>query len=83
MSDDRMVAYETTFAVRGVWPFPHDMLRFDECWPVDDAGAHLIDDMQPSGNPVTITLRTRAPNPQIRPTARRWESFGWKVVETP
>ncbi len=74
-----LTVWETDFVVRGSGPFPFDMLRFDECWPVraEDGNAMAV---EPGAAPVTIRMRTRAPHPSTRPTDRRWESFGWKVV---
>ena len=35
--------YETKFSVKGNGEFPHDMLRFDECFPVSSSDAAGIE----------------------------------------
>ncbi len=65
------------FQVQGNGPFPFDMLRFDECWPVTSADANAMD--SESSHMRIVRLRTSNP---FAPTAKRWESFTWKVVVT-
>lgn len=79
MTDQPMKAFETDFLVRGNGPFPFDMLRFDECWPVtaEDGNAMRV---EAGAAPVTVRMRARKPHPGTCPTAKRWESFGWSVV---
>lgn len=69
------------FQVKGRYPFPLDMLRYDCCWPAEteDVGKldDLIDgvDLDPSRTRY-ITLGTAKPR---APTVERWQSFGWDV----
>jgi hypothetical protein len=68
---------ETIFTVEGRGPFPFDMLRYDQCWPVSeghdspklggDYGAELR----------RVVLKTNA---NMAPTPARWDSFCWTVV---
>jgi hypothetical protein len=67
------------FQVSGRFEFPFDMLRYDTCWPKVEAETPLMSP-HPRGNLAkenrTITLVGLKP-----PTAGRWGSFGWKVLE--
>lgn len=70
------------FTVEGRGTFPVDMLRYDTCWPRSQEDTaklervsrrqHLRDD-----RPVRIALSSNG----RPPTAARWASFGWKVIE--
>jgi hypothetical protein len=72
------------FTVEGTYPFPTDMLRYDQCWPAREAtdSIQLAESM--------MLRRTSEPNRKRRvtlttnnvnaPTTGRWESFGWRVV---
>lgn len=66
------------FVVSGRGEFPFDMLRRDECWPVDTQSAS---NMALDNSTVTAFRRDR--RVQLRSngpvTIRRWNSFGWKV----
>ncbi|MBN8848184.1 MULTISPECIES: hypothetical protein [unclassified Sphingomonas] len=65
------------FMVTGRGAFPFDMLRYDECWPVDaDAASALADDVGRR----TVSLRTYRES-NIHPA--RWDSFGWSVTRNP
>ena len=81
-----------TFTVEGTYPFPVDMLRYDQCWPSREAtdSVELAEAMSGTSDRIhrrnnpdhkprkrRVTLVTNAIN---RPTVGRWESFGWKVV---
>lgn len=79
----RAIGWEYTYQVRGGWPFPQDMLRYDDARPAtasDEAlvrrlsseSAETVDDIRPHH---TVTLVGRR-----RPTQRRWVSFVWRVV---
>jgi hypothetical protein len=73
------------FTVRGVWPFPFDMLRFDSCWPYSSADAAKIEAMyrrDGEHQAVEIDLLTDDHN-FLAPTDGRWESFGWSVLNAP
>lgn len=64
------------FTVEGRGDFPCDMLRYDECFPVDAASAMEI--QSAVSERVRVKLRTMKVG---GPTPARWESFRWKVVE--
>ena len=82
-----------TFTVEGHFPFPLDMLRYDQCYPANETETARMDGaISPfretnniAGAPHRITL-ARAVNLSQRdakrwqPTHGRWESFGWKVT---
>lgn len=72
---------EVTYTVRGSWPFPLDMLRFDDARAASDEDQAFIDrlsqdhatdreDFRP------VNIRLVAPR---KPGTDRWESFGWTV----
>lgn len=70
-----------TYAVRGHWPFPTDMLRHDGSWPATDADRDLIEKLSEDHTKdrsyfedVEIALRGFT-----KPNTARWESFGWAV----
>lgn len=73
--------YECRFVVEGRGSFPLDMLRRDECFPASTADAVRLDQTLPSGPRRKVTLVHRCARRWWEPTAGRWESFGWKVVE--
>lgn len=61
------------FTVQGGGEFPLDMLRRDECWPINgDEVKNLVG----TGRRV-INLESVA---RHGPTIERWESFGWKII---
>lgn len=66
-------AFETTFSVTGRGEFPHDMFRYDNCWPYSISDAARV----PGTDRRTIKLQTCQLN---SPTVARWDSFGWKVL---
>ena len=76
---------EQVFVVVGRGDFPVDMLRYDECYPVDSEGVHNIIHRSYDVNPNTghhfqVGREVRlATNKRFGLTAARWESFGWKV----
>ena len=60
------------YEVQGVPPFPLDMLRYDECWPVSSGS---VDGLTENGKSmVTVRLRSNK-----LPTGERWHTFGWAV----
>lgn len=63
------------FTVKGRGHFPHDMLRYDEAWAV--TGIDRLADGLHQGER-TIILATHN---QHTPTADRWASFGWSIVD--
>lgn len=73
-----MAAKRFVFTVEGRGEFPFDMLRYDQAWPHSE----FNDSPQLRGGieaPLRqVTLRCDG-NP---PTVGRWQSFGWKVIES-
>ena len=69
------------FTVTGVGPFPVDMMRFEECWPEGIADANAIERSFTEGaGRVQVRLCCEQTAAMSRPTAKRWESFNWRVV---
>ena len=60
------------FTVMGRNDFPMDMLRYDLCWPSSERDSTRIS----IPTPRNINLKGLK-----TPTAARWASFGWEVVE--
>jgi hypothetical protein len=58
------------YVVEGRGSFPIDMLRYDQCWPVD---SHSVP--HPTQEHRTVEMRSYRP-----PTVDRWNSFGWRVI---
>jgi hypothetical protein len=63
------------FVVQGGGDFPFDMLRYDCCFPVHEAEAKDLGNRGPK----LVTLEHRGNG--MAPTAGRWSSFLWKVVD--
>ena len=84
-----MLKYVCEFTVEGEGEFPLDMLRYDRCSPFDSTDANAIGadpfDVRSEDGPRTVKLirftEGKGKNYNDNPTARRWESFGWKVVK--
>lgn len=76
--------YQVVFTVAGRGRFPVDMLRYDECFPVNgDSAAAIGVTREEEGRsaPVRkVRLLTRRASGY---TAARWASFGWTVLENP
>lgn len=60
------------FTVEGAGQFPIDMLRYDACWPSTQQDVAAIERI---GTRRRIQLRGIT-----APTAARWKSFGWAVL---
>lgn len=78
-----------TYRVRGGWPFPLDMPRYDYSRAATPADQALIDKLSDENLPDDISIRDRfeidlmfyASRPtSLQPNKRRWESFDWKVL---
>lgn len=69
--------YGWRFIVVGCGDFPFDMLRYDECFPVDEGEARdmVIHNLEQR----TVRLERWSTHPRP-PTERRWESQGWRVI---
>lgn len=65
------------FQVTGTGAFPVDMLRYDLCWPATGSDST---DIQSSHLPSRTVHRIDLKGLKL-PTAARWASFGWKVVQ--
>jgi hypothetical protein len=59
--------YLFKYYVTGAGAFPLDMLRYDECWPID---GHTVDCQE---------RRCVYMQSYREPTIDRWSSFGWSV----
>ena len=68
------------FTVEGTGAFPVDMLRYDSCWPLNQAHDSVAIASSFStrnlGVPWKISLVGNK-----EPTCGRWASFGWKVTD--
>jgi len=72
---------ETTYVVRGHWPFPTDMLRKDQSRAATDGDQAIIDRLSGQFAPdrdafEKVEIRLIGPN---KPNTARWESFKWEV----
>jgi len=79
------MVYFTDFEVTGHGWFPYDMLRYDQCYPIDTASAQsmeVAEDLRYSPTLRIIKLRAIHSSKQWEPTAARWNSFGWGVTKT-
>lgn len=82
-------SYVVEFWVQGVGEFPLDMLRYEKCYPRSEEDSHTMHDRE-RDEPRMVHLQSvrpidgRAAEALLRyPTEGRWESFGWRVVNTP
>ena len=64
--------------VTGNGDFPIDMLRYDCCWPSENA-ARMCLDTYSSTREDRMKLRTIKMHSYKEPTIDRWSSFGWSV----
>jgi Transketolase, N-terminal subunit len=80
------------FIVKGVYPFPLDMLRYDSCWPAGPDDVSNIDRalnqydgteriVPPGGFEVRLCRAQEFAYPNSAPTIGRWRSFGWVITE--
>lgn len=65
------------FRVSGFGSFPMDMLRYDECFPLDSDSAQSIADSH-AGPSMRWEIRLGTYRP-FGPTIDRWRSFNWAV----
>lgn len=79
--------YAVTFEVTGRYPFPVDMLRYDEVHPLrsEDAAA-ITESLAPTErrsleSSSRVRLARFSTHGLWRPTEGRWRSFGWSVDE--
>jgi hypothetical protein len=74
-----MATLRSRFTVTGTWPFPYDMLRYDQCWPATEGDAHNLahlDELGAAANRCALMMETDMPR---GPTPERWRSLGWQV----
>ena len=67
------------FSVMGRGAFPLDMLRYDCCWPTDQASVEII---RNSPNTDDLQQVDLSMIDNHRPTLPRWNSYGWTVADT-
>lgn len=83
----KRTSVKVVFEVHGRSAFPTDMLRYDQCYPMQSADASKIDQMndqleRAKTGDVSIRLSSEAQSAaQHGPTDERWRTFGWKVVK--
>lgn len=72
------------YAVRGRGEFPRDMLRRDESVfaTADDSNLAYNGGQAETLPERTVNLRMPDRGQYDSPNSKRWESFGWKVVDT-
>lgn len=78
-----MPLFVQTFDVmeNGGGTFPHDMLRYDACFPHTSDDAVSISLASHTRQVRNITLRRYVQAKTALPTVDRWKSFGWTVME--
>lgn len=77
----RKIPERVVFAVRGAFPFPMDMLRYDACWPARECDSHAMGrTFHPETYAETVWLERYGVGVSLTPD--RWQSFGWRIVET-
>lgn len=77
------MAYRHTFVVRGSFPFPIDMLRYDRCTPKSEADSNVITrslEHQGTSEVFEVTVISDKELKGWEPTVGRWKSFGWELV---
>ena len=77
-------AWRTRFTVRGTLHFPHDMLRYDHCFPATPEDVQWIEKASQIGlrEPIELMCETFTRTKAIgKPTNARWDSFSWPVTE--
>jgi hypothetical protein len=67
-----------TAVIQGSSPFPMDMLRYDQCVPVNATDScEILDSNQWANERIfTVKVTGRGTN---GPTSKRWASFRWHV----
>lgn len=64
------------FSVEGTGHFPIDMLRYDQCWPMESDDAVMIKRTFRPGHRGPVALALVGLD---KPEEGRWQSFGWQV----
>lgn len=71
--------YRQAFTVEGSGQFPHDMLRYDQCFPVlEQESGKLARGFD--GEQRTVQMQRYVETRTDMPTEGRWRSFDWHVV---
>lgn len=83
----RMIRNRNTyFTVRGRGEFPWDMLRYDQCWPTDESDICKILPRYETNDPKRSfsvrDVRLGSTKNWMMLSRKRWESFGWAVIES-
>ncbi len=74
----------TEYTVEGFGTFPIDMLRYDGSSPAREEDSHRIEATFAGPNSApgpTRLVRRQNDEDDWEPHKKRWESFGWSVVE--
>lgn len=76
------------YTVRGRWPFPPDMLRYDDSRPVDLTNQSLVTALSGEFMPAVaarkmfdVVLVAETERRNWVPAFERWSSFGWEVTQ--
>jgi len=80
-----MSFYKRIYKVEGSTPFPIDMLRFDGSFPRSGIDSGRIDQTLNYNNDGKVVVElVQYSDLKISDGSRdkRWESFGWKVIDT-
>lgn len=73
--------YLQKFRVEGSGQFPYDMLRYDGCFPAHESESPLLGREQ-TGEFRQVELHRYIELARTLPTFGRWNSFGWRVIES-
>lgn len=71
------------FQVKGGWPFPIDMLRYDDAHPLTESDKALIERLSTENAQSTEDIRNTHVVTLVshhRPAEGRWSSFLWRVL---
>jgi hypothetical protein len=89
---------ERSYTVTGQWPFPTEMVTYDQAWAATREDQILIERMSGEVSDEELGVRTKVsinlvmnsgastrsrPNGHWLPNAARWDSFGWTVSGVP
>jgi hypothetical protein len=75
-----MTAKSYRYTVQGAWPFPTDMLRYDNSHAASLHDEEVVDGLSGEVCGLDGEVRIRLTGDQM-PNIARWESCGWKVVD--
>lgn len=71
-----MPRYLHELSVSGSGSFPTDMLRYDQCWPLEQQDVVNMD-RRSETRQVTVAQITDTKHDKF--TVERWRSFGWQM----